>query len=230
MKNPLNQKEILQQLSKEFDQEYWKRGQEYYREGLVKEVKQNKTNITALCKGNSLYRMNIDLPKKQMTCSCPCDFNCKHLAALLSWLKNNTPFSILDLDKELEQCSKEELKRRLKLLLEQHPDSYKYFQKPKEEETDQLIKKFWIPSEYTSSFFNEFDHLTDRIFTEQNFELAKKFLKRLIDMYDHDPDSSELDDALCTFLREIPKRLKHTKSQRQELRQVIEDYPFDDFL
>ena len=44
MKNPLNQKEILQQLSKEFDQEYWKRGQEYYREGLVKEVKQNKTN------------------------------------------------------------------------------------------------------------------------------------------------------------------------------------------
>lgn len=221
---------VLKELENDFDNPYWQRGREYYREGLIRDVKQKGARITATCKGNSLYRMHLDLASKEMSCSCPCDFNCKHLAALIMWLNKNKPLTIADLDQELAKCSKSQLIERLKILLERHPEDYKYFQKPSKEEITRLIKKFWIPNDYTSSFFNELDYIKENIWAAKDFELTCALLRRLIDMYDHDPDSSEVDDAICTFLKEVEQQLTLNKKQKQELRTIIEDYPFDDFL
>jgi len=57
----------------------------------VKNLLRDKSFVTANVEGNNTYRVTINLKTKEMNCTCPCDFNCKHIAAVLYSLKAN-PF------------------------------------------------------------------------------------------------------------------------------------------
>ncbi|HLC32209.1 MAG TPA: hypothetical protein VJJ82_00115 [Candidatus Nanoarchaeia archaeon] len=221
---------LIKKLEQEFDSTIWQRGKDYYHEGLVRNVVKEKNQITAQCKGNSLYHLKIKLSNGEMSCSCPCDFTCKHLAALVMWLEKNKPYESAQLESQLSSLSKQELIIRLKIILERNPDQRNYFSNCNPDEVHKLIKKLWIPrEEYTDSFFNQINYIKEQIWLLQNPELAAALLRRLIDMRDHDPESPELDHELCTFLESAKKAKFITLTRKRQMNALIEDYPFDDY-
>ncbi len=65
---------------------YFERGEDYYYDGLVKNVKIHKNLITGQVQGNSLYTTKIILRNDssilESDCTCPMESACKHVAAL----------------------------------------------------------------------------------------------------------------------------------------------------
>ncbi|SJZ81022.1 SWIM zinc finger family protein [Anaerorhabdus furcosa] len=100
-------------LDQYFESRILKRGYNYYREGSVFNVKKIGDVYTAYVQGNSSYRVRVDLNKEpyDMECSCPyaeVDY-CKHMAALLYYVKNN--------EEDISQGDKNDLKKQVKILL-----------------------------------------------------------------------------------------------------------------
>src|SRR3989344_1658824 len=70
-----------------FDSEIFGRGEEYFNEGLVKDMEliDDKTLIGTVI-GNNKYKVTISIDSDgeiACDCTCPCDFSCKHAVALL---------------------------------------------------------------------------------------------------------------------------------------------------
>ena len=217
----------LVKFEQEFASNIWQRGRAYYREGLIGNIIKNNKVIKAESYGNSTYRLKIDLEKEVMSCTCPCDFYCKHLAALIMWLKRNKP---MDFSKKLEflrSKTKQELITILSEVIEKNPNLLMCTQTITDESIKELIKKVWLPRyEYTIDFFNQLDFIKENILKKNKFDLAIIFLRKLIDMFDHDPDSNELIDYIDEFLMSLPEE-KLSKKQIKEIREIITDYPFD---
>ena len=67
------------------------RGEEYLEDGLVESVELfDKNTILGVVVGNERYKVTISLDSEGdiiCDCTCPCEFNCKHSAAvLLKWI------------------------------------------------------------------------------------------------------------------------------------------------
>lgn len=220
-------KKELAKLEKEFASNIWQRGREYYREGLVGNIVKSGNTIKAESYGNSTYRLEINLKTKYMDCSCPCDFYCKHLAALIIWLKNN---KITDFSKQVDTLrskTKEELVTILGNIIEKQPDLSIHLQSLDDKAIIDLIKKAWFLRYGDGiSLFNKLDFIKESILKKKKFNLIILFLKKLIDMYDHNPD--ELMEYIDKILDELSKE-KLTKKQKTEIRALLKDYPFDDW-
>ena len=81
-----------------FDGQISSRGEEYLEEGLVELVELlDKNTIVGVVIGNERYKVTVSLdPEGDIICdcSCPCEFNCKHSAALLlKWISVKNNFS-----------------------------------------------------------------------------------------------------------------------------------------
>ncbi|MEA3378155.1 MAG: hypothetical protein U9Q69_00800 [Nanoarchaeota archaeon] len=131
----------LTELEKKFASNIWQRGREYYREGLIDSIVKNNDIIRAESYGNSTYRLMINLKTKEMECSCPCDFHCKHLAGLIIWLKNNKPFEISQTDSMLKSKSKNELIAILSKIVEEQPEMKRHIQTLDDKTIKDLIRK-----------------------------------------------------------------------------------------
>tara|TARA_Y100000310_G_C20649760_1_gene798713 strand:- start:393 stop:1061 length:669 start_codon:yes stop_codon:yes gene_type:complete len=217
----------LAKLEQEFASNIWKRGRAYYYEGLLGNIIKTGDSIKAESYGSSTYRLKIDLKEETMSCSCPCDFYCKHLAALIMWLKRNKPIEISKKLEFLKSKTKPELINILGEVIEKNPELLAYVQTITDESIKESIKKIWLPEyDYTIDFFNQLDFIKDNILKKDKFDLAIVFLKKLIDMFDHDPDSHELMNYIEEFLMSFPKK-KLTKKQVKKIRSLIQEYPFD---
>ncbi len=120
-----------------FDSIIYLRGEEYFEEGCVTSIEALDTSaIGGTVRGSQNYKVAISIDSEgniSCECSCPCDFNCKHAAALLlSWLsikgkynrelkeaKQQKKESIKDI---LDKKSKEELIGLLTEFLNKHPE------------------------------------------------------------------------------------------------------------
>jgi hypothetical protein len=75
-----------------FDPVTLKRGKEYFLSGKVSIITCTPSRITAFVKGNERYKVNITLDKSgkmiKASCTCPCTFACKHIAATLLEVNN----------------------------------------------------------------------------------------------------------------------------------------------
>ena len=217
----------LIKLEKEFDSTIWQRGREYYHEGLVGNVVKFKNVIKAESYGNSTYRLEINLKSGDMKCSCPCDFSCKHLAALIIFLKNNKIPDFSEQVNKFNSMTKPQLVSAISTILEKNPEMSIYLQNLDDHAVKDLIKKLWFPRSGDSiSLFNKVDYIKNLILKKPRFELIAIFLRKLIDMFDHDPDSNEIMDYIDEFLYDINK-IKLTKEQKKDMRKIIKDYPFD---
>ena len=121
-------KKTLSEIESRFASNIWQRGKEYYREGLIGNVIKSGDIIRAESYGNSTYRLEINLKSKKIKCSCPCDLDCKHLAALIIWLKNNKAVDLADLSGTLKSKTKEELVDILCNVLSKKPELLIYTQ------------------------------------------------------------------------------------------------------
>lgn len=217
----------LTKLEKEFDSIIWQRGREYYREGLIGNVVKSGNTVKGESYGNSTYRLEINLKSGAMKCSCPCDFTCKHLAALIIWLKNNKLSDFSEQVNKLNSLTKLQLVNALSSILEKNPEMSIYLQALDDNAIKDLIKKLWFPrGDDNIALFNKLDFIKKSILKKPKFELIILFLRKLIDMFDHDPDSNEIRECTDDFLYNVGN-IKLTKEQKSEIRKIIKDYPFD---
>jgi len=88
-----------------FDSIIFLRGEEYFEEGCVRSIEPiNSVTINGIVSGNQNYNVSVSIDAEGdiiCDCWCPCDFNCKHAAALLlKWLsiKDNYNKKLKDIE------------------------------------------------------------------------------------------------------------------------------------
>lgn len=133
-------KEDIEEL---FDGSIFSRGEEYFEEGLVESIEllDNNTIIGAVV-GDERYKVTISLDSEGdiiCDCTCPCEFNCKHSAALLlKWISekegfnerkesigttdNEDKFSKEPIEKIISDKSKEELVILVTEMISRNPE------------------------------------------------------------------------------------------------------------
>ena len=220
-------KDKLKQLEKKFNSEIWQRGKEYYRKKLIGNIVKDSNVIKAESYGNSTYFLKINLKTNEMDCTCPYDFECKHLAALIIWLKNNKITDLSEQLKLLKSKNKEELIEIITKMLKNRPELSKLIEHLDEEAIIKLIKELDLPRYgYDTYFFNKIDSIKDFV-KKENFILKLAFLMRLLDIFDKDPDSFELEDYINEYVSEILEDKKLTKTQEKTVKKLVEKYPFE---
>ncbi|MDI6737863.1 MAG: hypothetical protein QME12_05100, partial [Nanoarchaeota archaeon] len=133
-------RKLLSQLEAGFNNPYWQRGKEYYSEGLIGNIVKAGDVVRAESYGNSTYRLEINLKEGSMSCTCPCNFACKHLAALILWLKNNKVTEISEMENSLRSKTKEELIAMISQMVKANPEISAYAQSMDAREIEQAIK------------------------------------------------------------------------------------------
>lgn len=85
--------EIIDKYLDDFNSQIKCRGKAYYDNGNVFLIIKNKNNFIAKVYGSSKYEINITIyPEDKLlsyTCTCPCDFPCKHEYAVFLAIKNH---------------------------------------------------------------------------------------------------------------------------------------------
>ncbi len=85
--------EIIDKYLDDFNSQIKYRGKAYYDNGNVFLIIKNKNNFIAKVYGSSKYEINIIIyPEDKLlsyTCTCPCDFPCKHEYAVFLAIKNH---------------------------------------------------------------------------------------------------------------------------------------------
>lgn len=89
-------------MDKYFEDKILRRGYEYYKKNYVKTVKELGGIYSAIVTGTYNYHVVIDTNQEEydMTCDCPYDCYCKHMAAVLYYLKKD---GIVSKDKKKEE-------------------------------------------------------------------------------------------------------------------------------
>ncbi|MBU2637855.1 MAG: SWIM zinc finger family protein [Nanoarchaeota archaeon] len=219
-------KKLLSQLEAGFNNPYWQRGKEYYQEGLIGNIIRDGDVIRAESYGNSTYRLEINLKTGEMSCSCPCGFACKHLAALIIWLKNNKVTEISEMENSLKSKTKEELIAMISQMVKANPEVSAYAQSMDKGEVGHLIKKLWFPRPFDeASLFRKLDFMKEAVLKKGIFKLKSDFLLKLVDMRDH-----YVEDAMDAFIEEYLREVfrgKLSKEEKKEIRDIVEEYPFE---
>ena len=144
-----------------FDSVIFLRGEEYFEEGLVASIEAiDSFTINGTVRGNEEYTVSVSLDENGeiiCDCSCPCDFNCKHAAALLlKWLsikgkmskelKQSISSSKQSLQQLLGSRTKDELIDLLKASIERHPELKSLVQIERKElitKIKRLFSQYW---------------------------------------------------------------------------------------
>jgi uncharacterized Zn finger protein len=217
-------------LESNFDSTIWGRGKDYYREGRVSKVNKIENIIHAKIQGNRLYSQKIYLETNDMQCTCPYEGKyCKHLAALIMWLKTNTPLDVKDISGILKSKSKGELVSLIKELLRDNPDLSKYIIKPDKDEVKKLIKQLWLKYTNDYGFEEQINFIKEQIKVLNDEEIQILFLRKLLDIRDHDPDG-EILDYIEEYLLELEKT-RLNKEQRMKIKEILSNYEeFEDYF
>lgn len=109
-----------------FGRDILTRGEDYYDHGCVRSLDViDKMHIIGVVSGTAIYKTSITIKDNGIICdcSCPCDFSCKHAAALLfAWFSEKTKQPKTTLKQVLEKKSKKELIKILEKSVYMHPD------------------------------------------------------------------------------------------------------------
>lgn len=81
----------IKDIDKYFEHRILRRGYEYFKHNHICAVKETNGIFKAIVEGTDLYHVIIDTTTKEidMTCDCPCETNCKHMAAVLYYIKKD---------------------------------------------------------------------------------------------------------------------------------------------
>jgi uncharacterized Zn finger protein len=221
-------------LNKNFDEDILRRGYDYYMEDRVKNLLVDGNKVTATVIGNRNYRTKINLKTEEFRCTCPCGFNCKHLAAVLYSLKNNKSIeTISNIKDQLNKKSKNELIDILQKVLSSEPR----FKKLLENNQDimSLIESLKIEDDgEIDDFIEEIDQLYEQIMKRDGKinELVALF-KKCFFIYNNFEVVEPMEDSMFDILGAISKEAKRLpEKERQKLLQELVDLTseYDFFL
>ena len=104
-----------------FTEEIIDRGEDYFQKGRVFFLEKIKDRYFAIVGGKSLYVVIIKYEEKskrmQVCCSCPCDFRCKHIAAVIMAIRENKFHKFYKITKKDEDANLLERIMNLNFLL-----------------------------------------------------------------------------------------------------------------
>lgn len=223
------QKGMLKNFEGLFGGQYLERGREYYREDAVKTVLREGNLVTARVQGNELYRVSIDLKTREMECSCPCDLNCKHMAAVLYALRANKADETGKLFAPLKNKSREELEEIIRKLVMENPEQA-IFINPDKTALEKEIRRLWLTDdEY--GFEMKSRRLLELVSkTEKPLELQMKLFRKLFDIYDHNGGPGLMEGAMFKLLGEMRRELKKPENKAQkakvlkDIKNLVNDY------
>lgn len=206
------------------------RGKEYYKQGLVKSLVRDKNVVTARVVGNSLYRVEINLKNGEMNCTCPCDFNCKHMAAVLYALRANKADDAENLFAPLKNKKREELEEIIQRIVLENPE-LAIFVNSNDSDLKKEIKELWLTGD-KSGFEIKADRLFNIVLKKENpLELELLLFRKLFDIYEHfGGTESSMEQTMFKLLNQIYKELKKPKNAKvkkktlKELSALVKDY------
>lgn len=193
----------IENIDKYFDNVILRRGYDYYKNGCVKSVKELDGIYRAVVDGTYKYHIVIDTNKERfdMSCSCPYDSYCKHMAAVLYYLKKDGKVSkdekaeVHNIEfhnnKELVKCLNREY-RDLKVKC--HYDTLRY------EELLELLKKIFKEVEKAENFHKFFDYCMEIHYWVDNH--INEFYGSY-DVDNYEDDYYDDDDEYCEYVSEI---------------------------
>lgn len=220
---------MLKNFEKLFGGQYLERGRDYYKEGAVKNVLKEGNTVTANVQGNSLYRVSIDLKTKEMECSCPCDFNCKHMAAVMYALRANKADETDKLFAPLKSKPKEELEGIIKSMVLENPELAIYINTD-DSVLEKEIRQLWY-SDDEYEFKSKVERLYKLIVKKQKpLELELKLFRKLFGIYDHNGGLGLMENQMFKLLEQIRKELKRPENKGKktktlkEIKTLIKEY------
>lgn len=239
----------LEKVQDLFDSVIFLRGEEYFEEGYVKSIEAVDSNtLTGLVEGNNTYSVSISIGASGdiiCDCSCPCDFNCKHSAALLlKWLsvknrqsnelKQGSDSTKQSLKQLLNSRSKEELIELLDASIHQYPELRPLIKMERKELISKirgLFSKFWEWDE-VDGLISQLEIILDGIRrnkTSWNKELVKEMetcsavmIRGIEQVHGEEELSTFLEDWFLTF-GEIFSSTKPAKEEKKVFIQKIVD-------
>ncbi len=230
-----------------FGSEIFARGEEYFEEGHVREIEviDDKTLIGSVI-GNNRYKVTISVDSDGeivCDCSCPCDFNCKHAAALLlKWVKhkknhlaksNSMKEGTISLRKEetlsdiLSKKTKEDLISLVTEFISHEPQLRSLVTIRKDEifsKVKRLLSGFWDWNEI-QALFSELNLILEGIrrnkslWNRELVEEMEKTSKILINGQDNVHDEGELGDFLSDWFEtygEIFASMNHSEEEKRD--------------
>lgn len=242
-----------------FDSVIVNRGEEYYDDGCVTFIEPfDSLTIKGIVQGNQAYNVSISLDAEGEVlceCTCPCDFNCKHAAAvLLKWLsikkryKNELRLSEQSSKESLNQLlskkSKEELIELAVTMIRKHPEFISLInleQKKIVFTLKRLFSQFWVGNE-VRNLINQLDVLLEgirrntKMWDTALFDEMRACSKMIIDNIENVQDEGDFGIFLEDWFQiygEIFAATRPTKPEKKEFIQTIiawmekDDYGYD---
>ena len=101
-----------------FDSNLLYRGQSYYNEGRILDIWYQENEVTAYIDGSTIYKVKLEIENEKIIdyfCSCPYsedgEYTCKHMAAVLYYLRDNDIAELEKIKTEKSNQTKSELEK-----------------------------------------------------------------------------------------------------------------------
>ena len=210
------------------------RGLDYHRRKRIRDLLLDKDIVTATVLGNRNYRVKINLKNNSMKCTCPCDFNCKHEAAVLYTLRSNKNVEKMDdILKELNKKTKKSLIELIHKMISTEP-KFKSIVSDNPKNILKQIKQLDLENYGgIDSLIEEVDMIHESITEKGNdLNLLISLFKKCFSIWEaFGSDITPLEDSMFEIQESMSKStVKMTKSKKKkalkEVYELIEDYDF----
>ena len=220
-------------LKNNFGKEILERGHKYYKDGRVKNLIIDGKNARAVVHGSRNYRVTIDLARDYFKCTCPCDFNCKHAAAVIYSLREKSKLDTADdLKSKISKKPKEELVEILRKILVSEPRFNKFLSNQPQDITKSINSLELDYDEDIDKFVEDADDLYELIMKQNNkiYSLVLLF-KKCFEIYEEMQEMGALYESMFEILESISTEAKKLpkikrKNLLQELVNLTEWYDF----
>lgn len=209
------------------------RGLDYYKEGRVKNLILDGEIVKAIVIGSRNYRVSIDLSDNIFKCTCPCDFNCKHVVAVLYELRENSDIETIDdLKTQLNTKSKEELITVLQKIMVSEPRFRKLLIDSSKDIKKAITALDFEDEEEIDDFIEEIEELYELILkNDKKLDNLILLFKRCFSIYNDLGGIEDIEDFMFNMLEQISKEAKKLPKEKrkkliQELVDLTEDFDF----
>lgn len=217
-------------LKNNFGSEIIERGYDYHKQGRVKNLIIDGKKAKAVVIGNRDYRVTIDLSNEDFKCTCPCDFNCKHAAAVIYELRENANIeTTTDIKNELAKKSRDELIAILQRILVSDT-KFKKFLSNKPEDIKKVINSIDVDDyEDMDKLVNDVEDVYDLVMQKgERLNSLVLLFKKCFKIWDDLGGVEPLEDSMFDMLESISKESKKLpKNKRQSLIQELVDLTRD---
>lgn len=220
-------------LKDNFGSEIIERGKKYYKQGRVRSLVVDGDSVAAVVIGNRDYRVRINLKTGDFKCTCPCDFNCKHVVAVLLTLRDKKPhMKKNEIGIILKSKSKEELVDIVKKMLISEPRLKKIINYTVQDLKERIGDLEIRDEEDIDSFIDEVDQSYEEcIRSDKPLDYLVILFKKCFSFYSEHGGIEPLEESMFIMLERISNEAKKLpKDERrlllQELVDLTRDYDF----